>query len=139
MADISGTSRYGTGCRLFDPVPSYCWMAADFDENEATYDPIPLEQGRHVLSCRIETYGFGHSAGFDGIIFTSDPGYVPDEADGPTACGDSDANFTTNCSNTNWSPGQAPVAGSCGVATLADSEPCAGGVCCSGTCQASCP
>ncbi len=150
-ADLNA-GRHGPGCSTFPGggASAYCWMAADGDTNATNgSQTLLLDEGNHTLDCTIivnSNSGSGEDAGFDGIIFTTDTGFIPAENVGPTACADSDATFTAGtCTDggNNWGPNLAPSPGTpdhCGIgAPMADGTACSAGVCCAGACQGSCP
>lgn len=96
-------------------------MDGDTDPSNG-YQSVSFDEGQHILECSITMTdsGFGTEfAGFDGILFTTDTGFVPNEGDGPTTCGDSDQSFTeANCGN-NWT-NVAPVPSGTGDCLLLD-------------------
>lgn len=113
--DLDNATRHGSGCGNYSGTSRYCWMAADGDASATNgYQPIPLDQGLHLLDCSFVTGGNGRDAGFDGIIFTAQLSFVPSERDGPLACDGNDQVFTAGgCVTTNWGPNTAPSAGRC--------------------------
>jgi len=75
--------------------------------------------------------------GFDGIIFTTDLAFVPDEGDGPGVCQDDDEYTAGACTETNWGPNTAPAPGRCrDDLAVADDLSCStgGDTCCAGVC-----
>ncbi|MFC1654613.1 hypothetical protein ACFL2F_02305, partial [Myxococcota bacterium] len=94
---LNGT--HGPGCAGTDYNGHFCWAAYNLT-------PFVLDQGEHTLTCSITTNATNEFIGFDGIIFTTDLAYVPDE--GGPAC-DSDALFTAGTCNTpplDWGPNE---------------------------------
>ncbi len=143
------SGRFGPGCTGFDSTNgAYCWLAMDGDTDPATFDPIHLDRGLHTLTCAISFVDTAadESGGFDGLIFTSDTAFIPDESDGPAACGDSDQTFGEGgCVGLNWGPNSgSPVPGACSIVLAQDGSACAQGAasndtCCSGVCIAGAP
>ncbi|MDF1565166.1 MAG: cytochrome c3 family protein [Deltaproteobacteria bacterium] len=96
--DGMNAGTYGTGCTGLGFTERWCWAAANAN------GAIQLDRGGHVLSCTISVNngeGGQERPGFDGIMFTTNTGYVPAESD---TCG-GDAAFTGGTCQ-NWGPNQ---------------------------------
>jgi hypothetical protein len=91
------------GCNVVTFTEEVCWARA------AALAPVALDQGTHVLECSTflnNSTGGVEAAGFDGLIFTTDLTYVPDEQD--TACDDDDLFEAGSCFG-NWGPNVVPA------------------------------
>jgi hypothetical protein len=106
---------------------SFCWASYNMTA-------VILDQGSHTLTCDFYSSRTNEWGGFDGIIFTTDLAYVPDE--GGPAC-DNDGLFTAGTCDTpgtlNWGPNEYSTGGSgkCNSNSLLSAgTPCDDGLAC---------
>ncbi len=118
--------RYGGLCGWVDSTPQFCWMTIDGDDIATNgYQPIPLEPGRHALTCTVTGALTGQDFGFDGIIVTTDASFIPEPYYWLTC---TDNAFVAGACPYNWGPNRVPEppGGRCKSEISPAGDPCSG-------------